>query len=493
MTDASQTGAAALVADPAAPPVREAIADPLPKAIAPPAPSPSPSRSPAAAAAPLPASTAPFGDVLRRIASLAAPTSLIALLQAAGQLVETWLAARQGTAALAGWAVVLPFALLLQQMSTGAMGGGVVAAIARALGAGKREDASSLVLHAILIAVAAGLAFAIALAGFPHAILGAVGGETAAQAAATYAIWLFGAGAVPAWLANTLASVLRGGGRHALAARVLASMWIVFPVLAWALAEPAGMGLAGIGASLALVSWAAAIAMSVVVLRGGAGFVPVLRLRPSRALFWRILSVGLVACALAAVANLSTILVTAQLRDYGTAAVAAYGISARLEFLMIPLAFGVGSALTALVGRAVGAGDWDSARRIAWVGALVALAIAGSIGAAVGLAPMTFARWFTSDAEVAAIAARALSWVAPAFGGFGLGMALYFASMGAGRMGYPIAAGLARIALAAGGGWVLAHVAGMGLDGHFLGVALGITAYGAFTAMGVRRAVWSVR
>ncbi|WP_420994505.1 MATE family efflux transporter [Cupriavidus sp. 30B13] len=432
-------------------------------------------------------------ELTRRILALAAPTSLIAFLQASAQLIETWLAARQGTAALAGWAVVLPFALLLQQMSTGAMGGGVVSAIARALGAGRRDEASSLVLHALIIALTAGLAFAVALAGFPRGILGAVAGQSAAEAAALYAVWLFGAGAVPAWLANTLASVLRGGGRHALAARVLALMWIAFPPLAWTLAEPLGMGLAGIGAALAAVSWAAALAMAAVVLRGGAGFVPTLRVRPSRALFARILSVGLVACLLASVANLTTILVTTQLRHYGTAAVAAYGISARLEFLMIPLAFGVGSALTALVGGAVGAGDWPTARRTAWAGALLALAVAGTVGAAVGLAPAAFAGFFTKDAEVASVAARALSWVAPAFGGFGLGMALYFASMGAGRMRWPMAAGAARIALAAGGGWLLATAGGMGLDGHFLGVALGISAYGVVTALGVRSGNWSAR
>lgn len=445
------------------------------------------------AGAQAPADPVPASELARLIAVLAAPTSLVAFLQAGAQLIETWLAARQGTAALAGWAVVLPFALLLQQMSAGAMGGGVVSAIARALGAGKREDASSLVMHAVIIAVVAGLVFAVALAGFPHAVFGAVAGPTTAEAAATYAIWLFGVGAVPAWLTNTLASVLRGGGRHALAARVLCVMWIVFPVLSWYFAERMGMGLAGIGAALAAVSWAASLAMAWVVLRGGAGFVPTLRVRPSGALFHRILSVGLVACALASVANLTTILVTAQLRHYGTSVVAAYGISARLEFLMIPLAFGVGSALTALVGRAVGAGDWHTARRTAWVGALIALVIAGAVGAAVGLAPMSFAALFTDDAEVREIAARALSWVGPAFGGFGLGMALYFASLGAGRMRGPIAAGLCRIALAAGGGWLLANVAGMGIDGHFLGVALGITAYGLVTALGVRRGEWSPR
>ncbi|HWL80236.1 MAG TPA: MATE family efflux transporter [Roseomonas sp.] len=438
------------------------------------------------------ATPAPASALLRRILALAAPTSLVALLQVGAQLAETWLAARQGTAALAGWAVVLPFALLLQQMSAGAMGGGVVAAIARALGGGRPQDAAALVLHAFLIAITAGGVFAFALAGFPQAVLGLIA-PSAVEAGAPYAVWLFGAGAVPAWLANTLASVLRGGGKHALAARVLALAWLAYPPLAWVLAEPLGMGLPGLGAGFAVAFWAAALVMAAVVLRGGAGFAPSLRVRPQAALFRRILSVGLVACALAAIANLTTILVTAQLARHGAAAVAAYGIAARLEFLTIPLAFGVGSALTALVGRAAGAGDWSAARRTAWTGGLLALGVAGSAGLAVGLAPGAFAGTFTADPAVAAIAARGLSYTGPAFGGFGLGMALYFAAMGAGRMRGPVLAALARIGLAVGGGWLLANPLGLGLDGHFIGVAMGITAYGLVTAASVRPGVWPGR
>jgi Na+-driven multidrug efflux pump len=205
-------------------------------------------------------------------------------------------------------------------------------------------------------------------------------------------------------------------------------------------------------------------------------------------MFWRILSVGLVACALAAVANLATILVTAQLATRGAAAVAAYGISARLEFLMIPLAFGIGSALTALVGRAVGAGDWAEARRIAWTGGAAAFLLAGSCGAAVALFPDAFARAFTDDAEVVAIAARALAIIGPAYGAFGLGMAMYFAAQGAGRMGWPVAAALARFGLAVGGGALLASP--FGIEGQFAAVALGIAAYGVIAAAAVRPAVW---
>jgi Na+-driven multidrug efflux pump len=425
---------------------------------------------------------------LRAILRLAAPTALVSFLQVAAQLFETWLAARQGTAALAGWAMVLPFALLMQMMSVGAMGGGVVSAIARALGGGRREEASALVLHAVLIALAAAALFAVPLAIFPRGVLGAVGGAEAADAAAPYAMWLFGAGALPAWLANTLGSVLRGGGRHALAARVLVLAWAFYPPLAWGLAEGLGMGLAGIGAAFAGVFWLAAGVMGVVVLRGGAGFAPSLRVPPTRRMFARILSVGLIACVLAAVANLTTIMVTAQLSARGPAVVAAYGISARLEFMMIPLAFGIGSALTALVGRAAGAGDWAEARRLAWTGAGLAALLAGICGLAVTIFAESFARAFSADAEVIAIAAQALGIIGPAYVGFGAGMAMYFASQGAGRMGWPMAAALARFAIAVGGGALLAGP--FGLDGQFLAVALGITAYGAVTAMGVRPGVW---
>jgi Na+-driven multidrug efflux pump len=430
---------------------------------------------------------------IRRILALAAPTTLLAATQVVALLIEPWLAARQGTPALAGWAVVLPFALLLGQMSAGAMGGGVVSAIARALGAGKPEEASALATHALVIACAGAALFAIPLAVFPRSVLGLIGGPEAAAAGAAYSAWLFGAGALPTWLTNTLASILRGGGRHALAARGVIGGWVAFPPLAWLLMEPLGMGLGGAGLAFAVTMTGAAAVMAAVVMAGGAGFTPHLRTTLRWALFHRILSVGLVACIMATIANLATILVTARIAAHGPAAVAGYGISARIEFLMVPLAFGVGSALTALVGRAVGGRDWAEARRIAWTGGALALAVTGAVGAAVAMFPAATAAAFTTDPAVRAIAAEALSIIGWAMPGLGIGMAFYFAAMGAGRMRWPVAAGLARIALAVGGGWLLGDVAGFGLTGQFVAVAAGITAYGVVCAAAVRPGVWPGR
>jgi Na+-driven multidrug efflux pump len=433
------------------------------------------------------------GELARRILALAAPTTLGAAVQSACMLAETWLAARQGTAALAGWAVVLPFSLLLGMMSAGAMGGGVSSAIARALGAKRRDEASALVLHALVIALAFALLFIIPLAIFPRTVLGLVGGAEAAAAAAAYSAWTFGAGAIPAWLLNVLASVLRGGGRHALATRAQLAAWIAYPPLALLLMEPLGLGLAGLGIAFALAMTGGAIAMGIMVLRGGAGFVPQWRVTLQPALFWRILSVGLVACIMASISNLTTILVTAQIKTMGPAAVAAYGVSARLEFLMIPLAFGVGAALTALVGRAVGSGDWLLARRIAWTGTGMALCVTVPVALLVAIFPAGTAALFTSDPAVQEIATQALGIVGPALPFFAGGMGLYFAAIGAARMGHPVAAGLSRIGIAVlGGGW-LATGAGLGLEGQLIGVALGITAFGLINAIGVRPGVWRGR
>ncbi len=432
-------------------------------------------------------------DRLRRILALAAPTTLLAATQVAALLIEPWLAARQGTLALAGWALVLPFALLLGQMTAGAMGGGVVSAIARALGAGRRDEAAALATHALVIACAGAALFAIPLAIFPRSLLGLIGGAETAEAAAAYSAWLFGAGALPTWLTNTLASILRGGGRHALAARGVIGAWIVYPPLAWLLIEPAGMGLAGAGLAFALAMTGATLIMAAAVMAGGAGFTPSLRTPLRKVLFHRILAVGLVACIMATIANLATILVTARIAGHGAAAVAGYGISARMEFLMIPLAFGVGSALTALVGRAVGGGDWAEARRIAWTGGTLALGVTGAIAIPVAIFPAATAAAFTTDPAVRAIATEALSIIAWGMPALGIGMAFYFAAMGAGRMAFPVAAGLSRIALAVGGGWVLADVLGYGLGGQFVAVAVGITAYGALCAVAVRPGVWGTR
>ena len=152
------------------------------------------------------------GQVVPTLLRLAWPNTLVMLAQASVGLIETWWVSQLGTDALAGMALVFPGFMLMQMLSGGAIGGGIASAIARALGAGRREDADSLVLHALVINLVLGLSFTALLLRFGPALYAAMGGEEGSlRAALAYSDVVFG-GAVLVWLSNAFASVLRGAG-----------------------------------------------------------------------------------------------------------------------------------------------------------------------------------------------------------------------------------------------------------------------------------------
>jgi Na+-driven multidrug efflux pump len=90
---------------------------------------------------------------------------------------ETSYIGRLGVEPLAGIALVFPFIMLTQMMSAGAMGGGVSSAISRALGAGNRERAATLALHAAIIGSCGGLFFTVMMLLFGREFFALLGGR----------------------------------------------------------------------------------------------------------------------------------------------------------------------------------------------------------------------------------------------------------------------------------------------------------------------------
>jgi Na+-driven multidrug efflux pump len=174
--------------------------------------------------------------------------------------------------------------------------------------------------------------------------------------------------------------------------------------------------------------------------------------------------------------------VTGLVGRFGVAALAGYGIGVRLEFMLVPLAFGIGSGLTTLVGVASGAHDWKRAVRVAWIGGLIAAGALGVCGWIVALVPEGWARLFTSDPQVVAATVSYITHVAPFYCLFGLGMTLSFASQGAGRMTAPFVAGITRLIVATVGGWFAVEVLGWGLSGVFTAIAVGMVCFGSLIA-----------
>jgi putative MATE family efflux protein len=439
--------------------------------------------------------TAPIGKSLW---SLAAPTTAVMVAQTFVAIAETFIFGRLGTEALAGFALVFPFMMMMTMMAAGGMGGGVAAAMARAVGGGRIEDARALVIHALVLGAVLGLLFTLLAWTVLPSLYGLLGGEGRSLAnALTYSHVLF-SGALLIWANFFLSSLLRGGGDAATPGRyMLFSSIAQVPlsyVLALGIGDWPGLGMAGPAISSLLTSLVSAVLQARALWRGKLGFVPAAAgVRLQGRLFWDILRVGLIASFSAFTANLTAMLVTGLVGRFGVAALAGYGIGVRLEFMLVPLAFGIGSGLTTLVGVAAGADDWKRAVRAAWIGSLTAAGALGVCGWILAFVPEGWARLFTDDPKVVEATVAYITRVAPFYCLFGLGMTLSFASQGAGRMKAPFAAGIARLLIATVGGWFAVEILGWGLPGVFVAIAVGMIAFGGLIAGPLLLMPWGPR
>ncbi len=434
---------------------------------------------------------APIATTLLR---LAAPNMLVMVVQAAVGLVETYFVGKLGTDALAGVALAFPVVMLMQMMSAGAMGGGIASAIARALGGGRRSDADALALHALVIGLGFGIAFMVAVLGGGRLLYAAMGGTGASlEAALTYSNWVF-AGAVLVWLFNSLAAVIRGTGNMALPATVIcAGALIVIPlspalIFGWGPFPRLGIA----GGALALVSYYAlgSIALAAYLWSGRSVLRPSLRtVHFQWPLFRDILRIGAMAALVTVSTNLTIMIGTALVGAFGPAAIAGYGTGARLEYLLVPLVFGLGAPLVAMVGTSIGAGMRERALRTAWIGGAIAAILTEAIGLAAAANPEAWLSLFDANPEMLDVGSRYLRLVGPFYGMFGLALALYFASQGAGRLLWPLVANLARLAIAALLGWLALRWNG-DLSQVFMAQSLALVAFGLINAAAVAAGAW---
>jgi putative MATE family efflux protein len=425
---------------------------------------------------------------------LALPNVVVMVVQSAIGLIETYFVGKLGTDALAGMALVFPILMLIQMISAGAMGGGILSAVARTLGADRRDDAGTLAWHAVAIAVGLGLATtAAALAGGPK-LYAAMGGQDGSlTAAVTYSNLVF-LGAIPLWLYNSLAAVIRGTGNMVVPAAMTAVGAVVLiplsPALIFGFGPLPRLGIVGGAAAVVLFYTVGSAVFAAFLWSGRAVFRPPLRPPRLRWAFAReILRVGAASSFVSLTTNVSIATATGLIGAFGPAAVAGYGTGARLEYLLVPLVFGLGAPLAAMVGTCIGADCRARALRVAWTGAAIAGVLTEAIGLAGALAPQAWLSLFGDDATMREVGSQYLRTVGPFYGFFGTGLALYFASQGAGRLGWPLAAAALRVTIAAGGGALALHLWG-GMMGVFLSLGIALAAFGIVNAVAVASGSW---
>jgi Na+-driven multidrug efflux pump len=349
------------------------------------------------------------------------------------------------------------------------------------------------VLHALLINGALGLFFSAALLLFGRPLYAAMGGRGGSlDAAMLYSNVVFG-GTVLVWLMNALASVIRGTGNMFVPAMAICLGVVLLiplsPALIFGFGPIPAMGIEGGGAAMLLTNLLTGAVLGWYLLAGRG----VVRMRWS-GLRWPmladILRVGAVGSVSALQTSLTILLTTALVgAAAGPDGVAGYGTGGRLEYLLIPVAFGFGGPMVALVGTNIGAGQPRRALRIALTGGALAFLLTEGIGIAASIWPTAWLGLFGHDPRMLEIGASYLRIVGPAYGFFGLGLSLYFASQGAGRLMWPLLAGMVRLMIAIGGGGLALYLTGS-LYWLFAFLALALLVYGAILASAVKMGVW---
>lgn len=434
--------------------------------------------------------------VASTLARLAAPNLVGMMATTAVSIAETAYIGRLGAEPLAAAALVLPLIMLMGMMSAGAMGGGVSSAISRALGAGAQDRAETLARHAVVLGLGLGVFFTLALTLFGRKVFALLGGhgETLHQAV-LYSNIVFSFAAT-IWLSNMMASVLRGSGNMVGPSVAMLSGATLQVFLGGTLCFGWGpaprLGIMGVGVGQVVASSLVTLVLFLLLRSPGAK----VRLRVAgplhREMFMDILKVGAPAL-LSPIQTVATVLVITSLAArFGVETLAGYGIGSRLEFLLVPIAFSVGVASLPMVGLAIGAGDVPRARRVAWTAGVMGAAGLGAIGLLLSLAPELWVTIFTRNAGVRAAASTYLHFAGPMFPFFGLSLALYFASQGAGRIAGPLLAGTARLLVVAIGGIILVNTQAPSWA-LFALVALGMVVMGVMTAGSVALTPWGPR
>jgi Na+-driven multidrug efflux pump len=292
---------------------------------------------------------------------------------------------------------------------------------------------------------------------------------------------------------NLLGSVVRGTGNMALPAAV-----IVFSVLAHILISPLlifgwgplpALGPAGAGWGL-MASFGAGSLVLLAYLRSHRSLVTLTfrGVTLSWPLFADILKVGVPGLINVIITNLSVILLTGIAGQLGKETAIGYALGARLEYILIPLAFGFGTSIVAMVGTNWGARQYQRARKIAWTGAGTVATTCGVIGIFFAIFPTLWLGLFSDAEDICSIGTSYLRIVGPIYSLYGLGMGLYFATQGFGNALWTVAANAARLLVSTACALMAVHWVGLGALDFFLSIAAGFCAYAALTLVAAVRA-----
>ena len=426
---------------------------------------------------------------------MSAPNTIAFFIQSSVVLTEVWFISRLGTNSLAAVALAFPLLMITQTMSGGALGGAITSAIARSMGADDIEKAERLIWHSIIISLGGAISFLILFLLFGKQLLFLLGGrgEILQESYAYCSILFFGG--ILLWLSGSLSAVLRGMGNMRFPATLMvitSSIQVILSggfILGWF-----GFPKLGVPGAAVAVLISSALMVTVILFKLRSKSIPASlrkeRFQLRKILFDNIFEVAIPA-SLSPLLVVGTILVlTGLVGRFGTEALAGYGIGSRVEFLMIPLIFGIGTAMTSIVGANIGALNIDRAEKVGILGGSTAGFVSILIGLTLAVFPEAWIQFFTDDIKAFEVTKKYIQIVGPFYIFQGIGLSLYFASQGANAMKWPTIATIARFIIACAGGGISVYWLDLGIESIFISSSAAMAIFGLMIFISIKKGAW---
>jgi len=426
---------------------------------------------------------------------MSAPNTVAFLINAVVVLAEFWFISQLGITPLAAVTLAFPAIMLTQQMAFGALGGAVTSSIARSLGAADKPRAEKLLWHSLYISCFGALAFLIIFFIFGEPLLRILGGTGALLEESLAYCFVYLLGAIVVWLSGSLTAALRGMGDMqfpAVLTVICAGIQVFFSAgfILGSFGLPK-LGLVGSAWSMIVTSgFMALITLIKISSPSSPVRLKLKRLTIERELFEDIFSVALPASLSPIMTVATVLLLTGLIGQFGTSAIAGYGIGSRVEFLLIPIVFGIGTAMTAMVGTNIGAKNIERAEKIGMVGATTAGLLSAVIGLALALTPNLWISIFTSDPETLLVTKQYIQILGVCYVFQGYGLSLYFASQGANAMKWPIIITAIRLIVFSVLALVAVYWLSYGLVSIFYASAIAMVIFGILMVISLKMGAW---
>jgi len=175
---------------------------------------------------------------------------------------------------------------------------------------------------------------------------------------------------------------------------------------------------------------------------------------------------------------------------YGINWTAGFGIAIRLELLLIPIIFGIGGALIAIVGANVGAKKYSRAVIMTWKGTFFSVFIVGIIGLGFSIFPDVWSGLFTDDPLIKQTSKSYLTIVAPFYAFFALGLGLYFTCQAFNTLFWPVVGTFIRLTFVILITFILFYIDVASPTSLFITMSLGLIIYGIFIALSLHFGPW---